>query len=78
MLKLNTIYTWDTIVKEYPDLWVIITDIKEHSGEIKSCKLLEVCTADERAACVQRYKNLEIKFRCTRTTFSAPNVGILA
>lgn len=78
MLKMNHTYKWEEIEKEYPDLWVIITDVKEKAGEIKSCKLLEVCTADERAKCVSKYINLDIELRCERTTFNAPNVGMLS
>lgn len=78
MLEMNNTYTWKEITKEYPDLWVIITDVKESAGEIKSCKLLDVCSADERATYVSKYINLDMELRCERTTFSAPNVGILS
>ena len=52
--------------------------IKERAGEIITCRLLDVCTADERADYVSKYINLDIDLRCERTTFSAPNVGILS
>ncbi|MCM1135207.1 MAG: hypothetical protein NC400_06480 [Clostridium sp.] len=77
-LKLNQIYNWSEIVKEYPDLWAIITDIKEEDGEIVSCKLLDVCKSGERATYMKKYINLDMELRCERTTFNAPNVGILA
>lgn len=77
MLKMNRTYKWEEIEKEYPDLWVIITDVKEHAGEIKSCKLLDVCTADKRADYMNKYIKQDIELRCERTTFNAPNVGIL-
>lgn len=78
MLRMNDIYTWKEITKEYPDLWVIITNVKEQNGEIETCKLMDVCHADERAIYVKKYLNLGVRFRCVRTTFSAPNVGILS
>lgn len=77
-LKLNQTYKWNEIVKTYPDLWVIIADVKERAGEIITCRLLDVCTANERADYVSKYINLDIDLRCERTTFSAPNVGILS
>ncbi|MCM1219505.1 MAG: hypothetical protein NC548_33920 [Lachnospiraceae bacterium] len=77
-LELNKKYNWQEIVQTYPDLWVIITEVKERAGEIKSCKLLDVCTADERANYMSKYINLNIELRCERTTFNAPNVGILS
>jgi len=78
MLKMNKTYTWKEITKAYPDLWVIITDIKESGGEIKTCRLMDVCEADERAVYVKKYINSGIKFKCERTTFRGPNVGILS
>lgn len=78
MLKKNSIYTWKEITREYPDSWVIITDIKESAGEIKTCKLMDVCKANERAAYVKKYMDSGKKFKCERTTFKGPNVGILS
>lgn len=77
-LKLDKTYKWQEIVSTYPDLWVIVTDIKEQDGAIQSCKLLDVCTADERATHISKYIGSGIKTRLVRTTFSAPNVGILS
>lgn len=78
MINLNKTYTWEEITKAFPDTWVIITDIKEKNGEIKTCKLLDVCSADERAVYVKKYINSGKKFKCERTTFRGPNVGILS
>ena len=77
MLKTNNVYTWDAIVKEYPDLWVIITEVKESDGEIKSCRLLDVCTKANKHEYIKKYLNSGLKFECQRTTFKAPNAGIL-
>jgi hypothetical protein len=70
-------YTWDKIAEAYPDLWVIITDINEEDGEIKSCKLLAVCNSDETHVQIKKYKELEMKFECVRTTFKSPNIGVI-
>lgn len=78
MLTLNTVYTWEEIVKTYPDTWVIITNVKESNGEIKSCKLLDICTKANKHEYIKKYLNTNIKFECKRTTFKAPNVGMLA
>ncbi|MCM1145015.1 MAG: hypothetical protein NC318_07520 [Blautia sp.] len=77
MLKMNSTYTWEEITREYPDLWVIITNVKESAGEIKSCKLLDVCTKGDKYKYIEKYLNSNIKFECHRTTFKAPNAGIL-
>lgn len=77
MLKTNNVYTWDTIVKEYPDSWVIITEVKESAGEIKSCRLLDVCTKANKHEYIEKYLKSGLKFECQRTTFKAPNAGIL-
>ncbi len=77
-LELNKVYQWSEIEQAYPDLWVIITNIKEHAGEIISCKLLDVCTANERANYVSKYIGSGVKTRLVRTTSNDPNVGILS
>ena len=77
MLRMNSTYTWEEITKAYPDLWVIITDVKESAGEIISCKLLDVCSKDDKHNYIDKYLNSNIKFECHRTTFRAPNVGML-
>lgn len=78
MLEMNKTYTWDEIVKTYPNLWAIITNVKESGGEIKSCKLLDICSKENKNEHIKKYLNSNIKFECHRTTFNAPNVGMLA
>lgn len=69
MLEMNKKYNWQEIVKEYPGKWVIITNVKEKAGEIKSCKLLEVCSYEEKADIIGKYLDKGIKFQCVRTTW---------
>jgi hypothetical protein len=76
-LELNQVYMWNEIVERYPNLWVIITDVKEKNGEIKTCKLLNVCKSDETHILIKKYKGLGIEFECVRTTFAAPNIGVI-
>lgn len=78
MLKLNNVYTWEKIINAYPDLWVIVTDVKKADGEIESCKLLDVCTKDDKHKYIKKYLNSNIKFECHRTVFKAPNTGMLS
>ena len=78
MVKENKIYTWNEITVKYPDSWVIITDIKESNGEIQSCKLLDVCTKENKYLYIQKYLKTGLKFECQRTTFKAPNIGTLS
>ena len=77
MLEMNKIYKWNEIVKAYPDLWVIITNVKEHDGEIESCKLLDVCSKENKSDYIRKYMASNIEFECRRTTFNAPNIGML-
>lgn len=74
MLEFNKIYTWEEIVKAYPDLYVFITNIKEKDGEIKTCKLLDVCSFNEKADFILKYNNKRVKFRCCRTTPKLPSM----
>ena len=76
-MRKNNIYRWEEIVKAYPDSWVIIADVKESNGEIKSCRLLDVCTKANKHEYIKKYLNAGLKFECQRTTFKAPNTGIL-
>ncbi len=76
-LKLGEVYKWQEIVDAYPDLWVIATDIKEHAGEVISCRLLDVCRTNERAERISKYINSGITVRFIRTTFSEPNIGFV-
>lgn len=77
MLKPNNVYKWEEITRAYPNMWVIITEVKESNGEIKSCKLLDICTKNNKHEYIKKYLDKGIKFECQRTTFKAPNAGIL-
>lgn len=72
MLELNRTYRWKDIVKEYPDKWVVLTSVNEKAGEIKTCKLLEVCSYEEKADIIVKYLDMGIKFECVRTTWRGP------
>lgn len=73
----NKVYKWADIALEFPNKWAIITDVKEKDGLIYTCKVLNICTQDEKAKLIKMYKETGIKFECERTTFSAPNMGVL-
>lgn len=77
MVKVNDMCSWNEIVEKYPDSWVIITDIKESNGEIQSCRLLDVCNKANKHMYIKKYLQSGLKFECQRTTFKAPNAGIL-
>lgn len=78
MLEMNKVYTWDIIASTYPNMWAFITDVKRHNGEITSCRLLAISSKDDKVIYLQKYFNSNIKFECCRTTFNAPNIGVLA
>ena len=77
MLEMNKVYKWQIIVSEYPNMWAFITDIKEKDGQIISCRLLAICSHKDKAKYIQSFKRRGIHFECERTTFSAPNMGVL-
>ena len=77
MLELGKQYNWSDITEEYPDMYAIVTDIQSKDGMIQSCKLLEVVSYDKEEEAICKYMRKGIKFACERTTFSAPNVGVL-
>ena len=76
-LEMGKTYKWSVISETYPNMYVIITDIKEKGGLIQSCKLLEITSYENKEEVVHRYRKSNINFDCVRTTFSAPNVGVL-
>lgn len=76
-IEQNKTYKWSDITSAYPNMWAIITDIKEKNGLIYTCKVLNICTQDEKAELIMKYKKAGLKFECERTTFSAPNMGVL-
>jgi hypothetical protein len=77
MLEVGKIYDWKRIVIEYPNMWVFITDIKEKNGTINTCRLLAVCSHQDKAKYIIDFKSRGISFECERTSFSAPNMGVL-
>jgi len=76
MLQMGREYKWSDIVKEYPDMYAIITEVKEKDGIIDSCRLMEVVPYEQEEDAVCRYMKSDVEFSCKRTTFSAPNVGV--
>lgn len=76
-MSTNKIYKWSDIQAVYPNMWAIITDVKEKDGMIITCRVLCICTQNEKANIIKKYKSAGLKFECERTTFSAPNMGVL-
>lgn len=68
MLELNKRYAWSDIVKENPSKYVVITDVKRKNGEIIDCKLLDVCSKEEKHLYRQKYTGSGIFFEIQRTT----------
>lgn len=79
MVQLETgkVYDWSVISTVYPNMYAIITDVQEEDGLIKRCKLLEIVSYEQEEQVVCRYMDLGIDFDCVRTTFAAPNMGVL-
>ena len=69
MLEMKKKYKWQEIVEEYPGKWVIISNVKEKAGKIKTCRLIEVCNYEEKGEIIRKYLEKGIKFECVRTTW---------
>ncbi len=77
LMEINEVCKWTSIVKKYPDMWVFMTDVKEKNGQIDTCRVLAICNHSEKAKYISLFKDKGINFECERTTFSAPNIGVL-
>ena len=77
MLKFGEIYNWSNIIKEYPNMYAIITDINKKDGVIQRCKLIDVVPFEKEEETVCHYIDTCMDFDCVRTTFSAPTVGVI-
>lgn len=76
-LVAGNVYSWESISLAYPNKYAIITDVERDKGVILKCKLLEVVPYSKKTETVLRYMDSGISFDCVRTTYSAPNVGVL-
>ncbi len=67
-LEMNKRYTWDEIVKAYPDRYVIYNNAERCHLELVSCVLLNVCTYEDRdsalKAAIEKY-NGDVDIMCT-------------
>ena len=77
MSKTNKITNWNEFVVNNPDMYAVITDVKEKDGEIQSCTLLDVVTFEDRASAIRRYKEQGYALECIRTTYAGPNAGVM-
>lgn len=75
MLQLNQTYKWTDIVNHYPDKWAVLTDVVRADGEIKTCKLLAICSKEEKNQYYDKYLGTNIEFQIVRTTWKGPNIG---
>lgn len=76
-LKYGEIYNWDDIVKKYPDKWLFMTDVDKNNGVIGKFKFLAICSHDKKASFMRKFRDEGISYECERTTFAAPNMGVL-
>ena len=75
-ISLNKTCNWPSIEEQYPNMWAFITEVKEQDGNIIRCKVLDLCTYDERAVLEKKYKDSGISFDCVATTYSVP-LGVI-
>ncbi len=77
-LELNNRYSWEEIVKSYPDMWAFLTDANiDETGRIKDAVLAAVCRYEEIGSVLDDVTKIYDKFILRRTTASYPMVGIL-
>lgn len=76
-LELNKVYKWEQIVKEYPDMHAFVTDVKMADGEIKTCRLLDVCPFKDIHLYTKKYIERKIHFECHRTIDRLPDLGVM-
>lgn len=76
-LELNKVYKWEQIVKEYPDMYAFISDIKRKNGEIEECRLLDICKFGETHIYTKKYINSKVRFSCQRTTDKLTDIGVM-
>ena len=77
MLELGKVYKWTEIVQHYPDMYVVIVNVKREMGEIVTCKLLDVCTKADKHIYREKYIKLGIVMEIQRTTCNDPVIGVL-
>lgn len=79
MIEFNEIKNWDEIKKTYPDWWAFIDPekTKRKDGFIDKCYIYFVCPVEEKGLYVDELRKRQVHFDCIRTTFSAPNVGVI-
>ena len=70
-------YKWAEIQDQYPDQWVFMKDITMKSGAIDSFVFLYVCPHKDKVKYMNLLRNEGIVYKCKRTTFAMPNVGVL-
>ena len=76
-LKYGETYSWDDIAGKYPDMWLFMTNVCKINGSIKSFKFLALCPHEEKASFMNKFRDQGILYECERTSFSAPNMGVL-
>lgn len=78
MLEMGKRYKWKQISETYPNMWAIITDIKETDwGGIDSCKLLAIATNDTKMNYLDYFYGKGLSVADVRTTFKMPSGGML-
>ena len=76
-LERGKVYKWSDIVSAYPDMWAFVTDVKKDEGAIQTGKLLDIVPFERKSETYRKYKSAGVSFYHLRTTFAAPNVGVL-
>lgn len=70
-------YKWSDVQEQYPDQWVFMKDIEKKAGAIDSFIFLYICPHKDKVKYMKLLRDSGISYKCERTTFSMPNVGVL-
>lgn len=79
-MEINKMCKWDSIVSQYPDMWVFIDldRTQKRNGFIEKCFVFAICPFEEKDRYIVKFREQGRHFDCIRTTFSAPTLGVIA
>ena len=76
-LKYGEEYSWKDIAAAYPGMWLFMTDVAKKNGVIDRFRFLALCDHNQKASYMKKFRLDGIPYECERTTFAAPNLGVL-
>ena len=70
MVRIGEVNKWSDVVKEYPKMSVIVTDVeRDFKGDIDTCKVMEVVPFENETETVAKWLKGDRRFGCYRTYY---------